>query len=239
MSASIFVCGTFIGLASALKSGSRRRIDEPQQQHQQQQRRQRKSHCNDGAAVAVVISYLIQIHGPTDCCKPEWVASLQSLSRFQLSFTSGSSNVTRAVKNKKEKHFAEDFYAALVISIFMCNFSVRVSVCGCVWVCCAVAAGEWQTGYITIIKACPCHRAAYIQHQYLPVFLSIFMQTYIYFSINLSVNNAVGHDKNNNNNYNNNNYYYNYNLIQSIRTKLKCKLLTTHNYNYKNNPTYY
>lgn len=63
------------------------------------------------------------------------------------------------------------------------------------------------------------------------------MQTYIYFSINLSVNNAVGHDKNNKKN--SNNYYYNYNLIQSIRTKLKCKLLTTHNYNYKNNPTYY
>lgn len=58
------------------------------------------------------------------------------------------------------------------------------------------------------------------------------MQTYIYFSINLSVNNAVGHDKNNKKN--NNNYYYNYNLIQSIRTKQKCKLPTTHNYNYNN-----
>lgn len=64
------------------------------------------------------------------------------------------------------------------------------------------------------------------------------MQTYIYFSINLSVNNAVGHDKNNKKN-NNNYYYYNYNLIQSIRTKQKCKLPTTHNYNNKNNPTYY
>lgn len=60
------------------------------------------------------------------------------------------------------------------------------------------------------------------------------MQTYIYFSINLSVNNAVGHDKNNNNNY----YYY-YNSIQLIRTKQICKLPTTHNYNNKNNPTYY
>lgn len=51
-------------VASALKSGSRRRIDEPQQ-HQQWQQWQRKSHCNDGVVVVVVISYLIQIHGPT------------------------------------------------------------------------------------------------------------------------------------------------------------------------------
>lgn len=59
-------------VASALKSGSRRRIDEPQQQQQQWQR---KSHCNDGAVVVVVISYLIQIHGPTVVNLNELLAS--------------------------------------------------------------------------------------------------------------------------------------------------------------------